>query len=515
MRNILLAGLLVLLARAGARGQAAGAGQIFETGAGGRGPGMGGACTAAVRDASSLYYNPAGMGLLEGRQAAFMRANLYGGASMDYMGYAQNSRKGAGGWGAQLVRLSVGGGQGRDALNAPTGGFAYSEMGLAFGAGWRGILLPQLSLGAGVKLLSRSLGSSSDRLMGVDLGAQYGPVADERLTVGVVARNALAVSQGGTDDKLPTSLRAGAAYKVFAPLTLALDVSSAKALRIGTEYAFGIMAFRAGYAPEGVSFGGGILLRKAFSIDLAVVNNSALGMSQRLAIGYRFGARKPAKTSSLAEEYLANGRSALAARDYPKALSSIETSLGMDAAVGGREWKRKAARLRRLLEGMELAAGSSDDDELKSGGGASALAGRSVGHYVDGETSEAMTLAHVAAGTAGRNSVCMRLLTSMAKAAGMSIVREDIAAPAAFIQSRQSRAVEAIRARRYDAAVRDLKDSLLVVPDDALTWTQLGSAHFASGDKEKAFDAYRKALQLNPADGKLRGFVEANFPGRL
>jgi cytochrome c-type biogenesis protein CcmH/NrfG len=109
----------------------------------------------------------------------------------------------------------------------------------------------------------------------------------------------------------------------------------------------------------------------------------------------------------------------------------------------------------------------------------------------------------------------MRLLASMAKATGVSIVREDIATPAAFVQSRQSRAVEAIRARRYDTAVRDLKDSLLVVPDDALTWTQLGSAHFASGDKEKAFDAYRKALTLNPADVKLRGFVETNFPRKL
>ncbi len=512
MRNIRLAGLLVLLASTGARAQSAGAGQIFEIGAGGRGPGMGSAYTAAVRDVSSLYYNPAGMGLLESRQAAFMRANLYGGATMDYLGYAQNRRKGAGGWGVQLVRLSAAGGEGRDALNNSAGGFTYSETGLAFGTGWRGLFLPELSLGAGFKVLTRSLGSSSDRLMGADLGAQYGPLADEHLMLGVVARNAFAMSSGDTDDKLPTSLRAGAAYKIFRPLTVALDVSSVQELRVGMEYDFGFMALRAGYAPEGISFGGGFLFRKAFSLDLAVVNSPALGMSQRLAMGYRFGARKPAKTSSLAGEYLGNGRSELAARNYPKALSSLETSLGMDLAVGGREWKRKAARLRQLLEGMDLSAGSPDDEELKSESVAAALAARGIGRYVDGEFNEAMTLVHVAAGASGRNSVYMRLLTSMAKATGVNITREDIVAPAAFLQARQGRAVEAVRARRYDAAVRSLMDCLLVSADDVLTWTQLGSAYFASGNREKSLEAYRKALQLEPSNVKLRGFVEENFP---
>ncbi len=512
MKTIRLAGLLVLLASTGARAQSAGAGQIFEIGAGGRGPGMGSAYTAAVRDVSSLYYNPAGMGLLEGRQVAFMRANLYGGASMDYLGYAQNRRKGSGGWGVQLVRLSASGGEGRDALNNSAGGFTYSETGLAFGTGWRGVFLPQLSLGAGLKVLTRSLGSSSDRLIGADLGAQYGPLADERLMVGLVARNAFSMSSGDTADKLPTSLRAGASYKIFGPMSVSLDVSSVQELRVGAEYDFGLMALRAGYAPEGISFGGGFLFRKAFSLDLAVVNSPALGMAQRLSLGYRFGARKPAKTSSLAGEYLGNGRSELAARDYPKALSSIETSLGMDLAVGGREWKRKAVRLRQLLEGMDLSAGSPDVEELKSGSEAAALAGRSISRYIDGEFNEAMTLAHVAVGTSGRSSVYMRFLTSMAKATGVNITREDIIAPTAFMQARQSRAVEAVRARRYDAAVRSLTDSLLVVPDDALTWTQLGSAYFASGNREKSLEAYRKALQLEPANVKLRSFVEENFP---
>jgi len=512
LRIRVLAGLLVLLAPAGARAQSMAAGQIFEIGAGGRGPGMGSAGTALARDVSSLYYNPAGMGLLSGRQVSLMQANLYGGASLDYLGYAQNFSKRAGGWGLQLVKLSVAGKDGRDATNKPGAGFNYAETGISYGMGWRGVGLPDMSAGLAFNMLSRSLGNSSDRLIGIDVGAQYGPMADDKLTLGLAARNAFSMSQGDTSDKLPMALRMGAAYQIFGPLTLALDVSSAKELRIGTEYAFGSVALRAGYAPEGMSFGGGLLFRKSFSLDMAVVNSPTFGMSQRVTLGYRFGTRKPAKTSALAEEYLNNGKAELAARDYLKALSSIETSLGIDPAVGGREWKRKAKLLRELLKGMDMLDPSNESDEFKTDAAPALLTLRSVMPYLEGRNSEAVILAHVAAGSGGSGSVFMRFLQAMAKATGQSIVRDDIVPPETFMQWRHVHAVQSILGGHYDVAERMLRESLIISPEDSLTWTRLGSAYFASGNKTKALEAYRKALELEPTNAKLRTFVETALP---
>ena len=67
--------------------------------------------------------------------------------------------------------------------------------------------------------------------------------------------------------------------------------------------------------------------------------------------------------------------------------------------------------------------------------------------------------------------------------------------------------VDAIYRRNYDAAIRACKDALQLDPNNALAWTRLGSAYFASGDKTNAANAYKNALKLNPEDSKLRQFV--------
>lgn len=511
MNVIALACLLFAAAPAGAESSASSAGQIFEQGAGARALGMGSAYTAAVHDATALYYNPSGFGLLEGRQIHVMRASLYGGAGYDYLGYAQNFRKRAGGWGVHMLRLSVTGGKGTDEFNQPTNGFGYAETAMGWGMGLRGVFFPDLSLGGGLKMLTRSLGSSSDRFLGIDLGTQYGPIADGRLSLGLAAHNILSKSQGDTSDKLPITFRLGAAYRIIGPLSVSMDFSDSHEMRLGTEYGFGSVALRAGYSPEGMTFGGGMSIRKSFTLDLAIINNASLGLSQRLSVGYKFGANKPKKLSAIAGEFLGNGIAELEKREYFNASRDIDTALGIDPAIGGPEWKRKAARLRRVLQGLEVLEGSTEADQLKADSTPALMAARSIKNLLDGDSSDAMLLAHVAAGNTGKDSIFMRLLQSMSKETRQSITREDVLPPGTFIQERTKRALDAIYARRYDIAVRACRDSLVVQPDDGAAWMRLGSAHFAAGDKSKALEAYRKALSLDDNNDNLRMFIEQNF----
>lgn len=511
MRIIALAVLLAAFAGTFASAQETSrAGRIFEDSLGGRYAAMGGSGVAAARDASAIYYNPAGLALLPSREFQFQRVSLFEGASLNALSYAQNLSKKPGGFGVQILNLGVSGGQGRDAVNAPSSGLNYSEMAITGAGGVRGALWPELSLGSAVKMLSRKLGGSSDRLIGVDIGAQYGPVNDGTVIIGAVLRNALSLSQGDTSDKLPIGARVGASWKPLPRLLVAAEAGQSADIHFGAEWSFGAAALRAGYGGGGPTFGAGITFRESFYLDLTLANSSA-GLSQRIGLGYRFGRGKPKKLNSFADGYLAEGQALLARREYEEAARVLETAVGIRADVGDGQWKRRVTRLQTIVTGAEISGQEQDRAELRSESAAALLASRAMGAFVDGRQDEASVLFHVAAGTAGRDSVYMRLLQSEARATRQTVTREDIVGPAVFVQDRMRKSYEAVYARRYEASVRACREALFVEPNDAVVWMRLGSTHFAAGDKAKALEAYNKSLEIDPNNSKLRGFISEKY----
>ena len=509
----LLALLLVFAvpAHAGVGGQA---GELFTFGASARALAMGSAHTGAVNDATAVYYNPAGLGLLPGREIAFMRAQLFGDASYDYIAYAQNKKKRAGGWGIEIIRLGASGGEGRDEFNQSAGGFDYSETALSVAHGYRGLFHPKMSFGFKFKMLQRSLGGASDRMLGADLGVQYGPLMNDKLTVGAVALNAFGLVQGDTEDKLSPLLRLGASYKVLGPLSMVADLSSEGELRIGTEYAFGVTSVRVGVDDKNLSFGGGLKFRQKYMFDLALVNHPTLGMSQRLSVGYKFGSAVPRpgelktqKQTNYAAEYLNNAKAELQKRNYLRASKDLDTALGIDAKIENGEWNGRAARLRKFVKETELAANEDDSLKLASDGQAALIAQQAIEAYLIGEEDRAMVLAHAAQGSETRDPAYRRLLEGLAKLTGRKVERDQLLPPGRLAALKMKQGVEAVYQRRFEVATEILRESLWLDPSNVLAWTRLGSAYFAMGDKPRAKAAWTKALELNPADQTLRNFM--------
>ena len=504
-----------LAAAARAAGVGGTPGELFTFGAGARGLGMGSAQTAVVQDVSSVYYNPAGLGLLPGREISLMRAQLFEGATYDYIGYAQNKRKRAGGWGAEFIRLNVGGGEGRDEYNQPTGGFDYSEMALGVAHGWRGVFHPSLSAGVKFKLLQRSLGGAKDQLYGADVGFQAGPWVGDRLLLGLVAQNVFSIAQGGTDDKLKLLVRAGASYRVAGPLSLAMDVSNGGEFRIGTEYAWGITALRVGMTDQALCFGGGFRFRDKYFFDVALLNHPTLGMSQRYSVGYRFGSqrvaegKKPPKMQFYAQEYLNNALAGLKKRDYLAAAKDLDTALGIDPKVGEGQWKPRAERLRRLAKAMDLDALPEDQESFQQNTPAAFIAYQAVEAYIGNEDDRAALLSHVALGAEPRIQAYRRLLDAVSELTGREKKRDEILPPERMVAFKMKAAVDEVYRRQFAQAAEALREALWVDPNNALAWTRLGSAYFALGDRARAGTAYRKAVELNPADEKLRRFMDA------
>ncbi|MBI5595920.1 MAG: tetratricopeptide repeat protein [Elusimicrobia bacterium] len=505
----------MFLAAAAGASQGGRPGEIFQFGANARGLAMGGANTAFANDVTSVYYNPAGLGLLPAREVTFMRATLFGDATYDYLAYAQNKKKRAGGWGLEVIRLGAAAADGRDEFNNKTGGFAWSETAFGLAHGWRGLFHPDLSFGLKAKMLNRSLGSSSDRLVGMDLGVQAGPFASGKLMFGGVVQNAFSLAQGDTDDKLEPVVRAGVSYRVVGPLALSADVSADGDFRVGTEYAWGIAAVRAGLEDKQLSFGGGINFRSKYRFDLAMLSHPTLGMSQRFSIGYRFGARqelaqgKSPKMQAFASEYLANGQAELQKRDYLRASKDIDTALGIDPNAGDGSWRERAVRLRRLVKEMQLEAHPEDVETFLQDNPASFMAYTVVGAWLEGEEDRAMLLAHATAGTVNRSGAYRRLLDAMSRLTGRKVDRDSVLPTARLAALRMKQGVDAIYQRRFGPAAESLRDALWLEPNNAAAWTRLGSAYFAMGDRPRAAAAWKKALELNPADEKLKQFMAA------
>jgi len=490
-------------------------GGLFNFGAGARALAMGSANTASVNDVTSVYYNPAGLGLLPGREITLMHAKLFEGAAYDYLGYAQNYRRTPGGWGAEIIRLGVGGADGYDALNQPTGSFGYTETAFAVGSAWRGVLHPLLSFGFAGKMLQRQLsGTPSDTLYGADVGVQMGPWLGDRLMVGLVVQNAASFKQGDTDDALQSLVRLGAAFKVAGPLSLVADYSDAREFRVGTEYSFGVVALRFGLAQQGLSFGGGLTFRNRYSVDYAMCNNSTLGMSQRISLGYRFagaaGTRGGGSTQMrfYAAEFLNNAKGELQKRNYQKAFNDFSAALGIDPKVGS-EWRAKTDRLGRLLKRMEIETHPEDSDTLAEQSLAAQLAGGAIDAYMGREEDQAMVLAHAALGQEPASGVYGRLLDSLASLTGRPMDRDQVLPPQRLAELKVKRAMDAIYVRRFEVAVSLLREALWLDPGSALAWTRLGSAYFASGNRVMALAAYQEALKRNPQDAqKLEKFID-------
>lgn len=105
------------------------------------------------------------------------------------------------------------------------------------------------------------------------------------------------VINGRTEERLPTKLSAGLAFKESTKLTVATevekDIDHSPTLRSGIEYwILKKVAFRTGFNlhPEAGFFGAGFKSRR-FNLDYAVQFNDVFGMSHEATVVYEFGNR--------------------------------------------------------------------------------------------------------------------------------------------------------------------------------------------------------------------------------
>ncbi|MBF9222229.1 PorV/PorQ family protein [Hymenobacter ruricola] len=176
------------------------------------------------------------------------------------------------------------------------GGTLYNETRAGVGYGYR---FGQISLGARVDMLQVSIeGLGSRRVALGTLGGQI-EILPNRLTFGAslynLSQTKLASYQ---DERVPTVLKAGLAYRPNAQVTLLVetekDVERDANFKAGLEYRpVPVLAARLGLATltEQASAGIGVAAG-AFQIDYAAAFQQALGFSQHLSVSKSWGGRQ-------------------------------------------------------------------------------------------------------------------------------------------------------------------------------------------------------------------------------
>ncbi len=259
---------------------------FLKIGVGARAAAMGEAFTAVADDSTSLYWNPAGLARVQGRELSAMYNVWFEGIGQGYVSAGFPLLGGTMALGTNYV--SMGDLEGRDESGNPTETFQASDLGISVGfAGRLGRFLLGLS---GGMIRSTIAGDTQSAFLSTVGGLVE---ISESFSLGVVAQN-LGTKLG--EDPLPLILKVGLALKLE-PFCLAVDIGKSQDTDlyycVGMEGWLGnIVALRAGYRTGrdvGPGWTAGLGFKMSgFELDYAYVPYGELGDTHKVSLGMSF-----------------------------------------------------------------------------------------------------------------------------------------------------------------------------------------------------------------------------------
>jgi len=299
------------------------AGDFLLLGSGARALGMGGAYVAMVDDAVSPYYNAAGLTGLKTREANLMHSEQFGGlANYNSISFAAPiSETEAAGF--TLLHYGVGGipvtrlvdpSRALGDSNRVEVSYRTDSADYALFLGGAKRFRDNLSLGAAVKILRRTIGKNEALGYGIDIGVQYhltkalrfGASFRDVTGTAVVWDVQSAGNSHETRDRIAATADAGAAYTGAIPWlggNYAIagsmlffgdspKVKGIDSMRLGFEYLLrDILAFRGGIAEGNGAFGLGLIrlpLLASTSLDYAFLSHAELDSTHRFSMNVKF-----------------------------------------------------------------------------------------------------------------------------------------------------------------------------------------------------------------------------------
>ena len=285
--------LLLILAGPGYSGDAGRESQ-FSLGSGVRAVGLGGGFVGIADDASAIYWNQAGLALLQNQEFNFMHATLFEGSIYDVANYVYPHQK-LGGFGASFMRLGTGNIIKRvDWNESGEIDYSISQMILAYGRKLEG----GFCIGTALKIVNQSLDNNSTYGVGLDLSF-YRPVY-RNVTAGILFQDIVSprLRLGSNPETLPYDVYFGAGIRDLSILrnlrynvNLAVEKPEDRSVKmhIGLETIYrNWFDFRTGYDRDNLTFGMGLYLGK-MKFDYAYRIMNGITDSHRFGFSFRIG----------------------------------------------------------------------------------------------------------------------------------------------------------------------------------------------------------------------------------
>jgi len=306
---------------------------FLKIGAGSRAAALGDAFVALPNDASALYWNPAGLAVLNKNEVLIQTTSWIAGTNLYYLGIALPFGD-IGTLGASVYSFSSGEMEETTISNPDGTGRFFSASNLALGLSYARALTDRFSVGVTVKYISETLSRESADAFAFDIGSTFRTNFLNDLTLGIALSNlgsqmelngpdlivqydvAPDVPTNKTTDArlgtrawdLPLIFRIGLGSYIInndkTSLSLEVGVNDTRdyepRYNAGSELTYKIIGeqkimLRAGYKgnydEEGLTAGGGLLLTLAgydFRFDYAFADYNRLGNVHRYSISILF-----------------------------------------------------------------------------------------------------------------------------------------------------------------------------------------------------------------------------------
>lgn len=311
-RLIALAGLVALLIPGLAQAEifekvGTFGGQFLKIGVGARGAGMGGAFVAMADDATAVFWNAAGIALIDAdkSQLSLNHANWPAELSYDQVGYVFHMKKIPGAFAVHARALSM---QPMEVTTAfqPLGtGETFDAGMLSAGVTYARAFTDKFRAGLTMNMIHTGLADLSQQTFSVDLGTLY--------DVGVAGmRIGMAIQNIGSQEKfierearIPSIFRVGtsatlmssADQKLVGSFEFSHPPDNSERVNVGAEYSFHKYLFlRGGYAfnydTEGLAGGVGfhfpVSIAGMADMDYSYTDMLDLGASHRFSMRFQF-----------------------------------------------------------------------------------------------------------------------------------------------------------------------------------------------------------------------------------
>ncbi|MFH1860230.1 MAG: PorV/PorQ family protein [bacterium] len=267
-------------------------GSYLRWGAGARDLAMGKAFVAVSDDATSVYWNPAGLTRIQGAEFTGLFATLFEDTNYSFLSFVHPTEE-FGAFGIGIVLLSSSDFEGRNNRAQVTGKLQEMQRCIILSHGRK--VSRRLSIGANAKIITEDIASYNDTKIGLD-GAMLFDLRDY-FSLGLSVQNLvpLRLKLIDKDETFPIIVRAGGALKALNNnLLLALDVeklpSQVYKTHFGAEYWLKnrSVALRMGLDNTEITSGAGMDFEN-YIIDYSLSHQN-LGYSHRLSFTYCFEA---------------------------------------------------------------------------------------------------------------------------------------------------------------------------------------------------------------------------------